>query len=141
MTGKRRVVITGLGAVTPLGNSVLDTWKNALEGRSGISHIKNFDTKDCPVTIAAEVKGFDVTSPKGPFHPNFRDASFEVTQAANSKDARRVGKFVHFALAAGLEAYADSGLDLVRNKIAPERMGCNIGVGMGGLPEIEERPQ
>lgn len=134
-TGKRRVVITGLGAVTPLGLSAQDTWKSALEGRSGIGKTTHFDTVDCPVQISGEVKGFDVTRPVGPFHPA---ANLEITQAASSKDARRVGRFVHLALAAGLEAYGDSGLDLVRSQISPTRIGVNIGVGMGGLPEIEE---
>ncbi|MEK6577894.1 MAG: beta-ketoacyl-ACP synthase II [Bdellovibrionota bacterium] len=131
---KRRAVITGIGAVTPIGLSAQETWKNALEGRSGISNITIFDTVDCPVTIAGEVKGFDVTRPVGPYHPG---PGLTVTQAASSKDARRVGKFVHFALAAGLEAYGDSGLETYRSKFSPERIGVNIGAGMGGLPEIE----
>ncbi|OFZ21965.1 MAG: beta-ketoacyl-[acyl-carrier-protein] synthase II [Bdellovibrionales bacterium GWB1_55_8] len=134
----RRVVITGLGAVTPLGLSVPETWKNALEGRSGVGRISLFDLTDCPVTIAGEVKGFDVTRSIGPFRPDSAHPDQQLTQAANAKDARRVGRFVHFALAAGLEAYEDSGLDLVRSKIDPERMGINIGAGMGGLPEIIE---
>lgn len=132
--GKRRVVVTGMGTVNPLGLNVAETWQNAIEGRSGISTTTLFETTDCPVTISGEVKGFDVTRPMGPFHPT---PHTQITQAANSKDARRVGRFVHFALAAGLEAYGDSGLDSVRSQLAPERMGVNIGVGMGGLPEIE----
>lgn len=133
--GKRRVVVTGIGAVSPLGLSVKETWNNALQGQSGIGRISLFDLAECPVTIAGEVKGFDVTQPVGPFHPS-KDT--QVSQAANPKEARRVGRFVHFALAAGLQAYGDSGLDLIRSKIDPERMGVNIGVGMGGLPEIED---
>lgn len=135
---KRRVVVTGIGAVTPLGLSTQETWRSALEGRSGVAKISLFDATDCPVTFAAEVKGFDVTRPVGPFHPNPGDTASAMTQAANAKDARRVGRYVHFALAAGLEAYADSGLDAARSLIAPERIGVNIGVGMGGLPEICE---
>ncbi len=136
---KRRVVVTGIGAVSPLGNTALETWKNTLEGKPGVNTITLFDTKDCPVTIAAEVRGFDVTKPLGPFHPaaSATGPGDPLTTAANSKDARRVGRYVHFALAAGLEAYADSGLDAHRAKLNPERMGINIGVGMGGLPEIE----
>jgi 3-oxoacyl-[acyl-carrier-protein] synthase II len=130
----RRVVITGIGAVTPLGLTAMETWKHALEGRSGIGKITLFDSVGSPVTISGEVKGFDVTRPLGPFKPS---SESEVTQAANSKEARRVGRFVHFALAAGLEAYGDSGLDAVRSTLSPERMGINIGAGMGGLPEIE----
>jgi 3-oxoacyl-[acyl-carrier-protein] synthase II len=135
---KRRVVITGMGAVTPLGLNVQETWRNALEGRSGIARITSFDTTDCPVTIAGEVKGFDVTRPAGPFTPDPKHPENTVTQAANTKDARRVGRFVHLALSAGLEAYADSGLDSIRNQISPERIGTNIGVGMGGLNEIAD---
>lgn len=136
---RKRVVITGVGAVTPLGLSAKETWSNALEGKSGVGQISLFDAvgTQCPVTFAAEVKSFDVTKALGPFHPVPGSAEHTVTQAANSKDARRVGRFVHLALAAGLEAYGDSGLDAVRAKIDPERMGINIGVGMGGLPEIE----
>lgn len=131
----RRVVVTGIGGVTPLGLSFEETWKGIREGKSGVSTTTCFDTTGCPVKISAEVKGFDVTRSVGPFRPS---PSLIVTQAANSKEMRRVGKFVHFALSAGLAAYEDSGLDLVRSQIDPERMGTNIGVGMGGLPEIEE---
>jgi 3-oxoacyl-[acyl-carrier-protein] synthase II len=131
---KRRVVITGIGAVSPLGLTAGETWRNALEGKSGIDKITLFDTTDCPVTFAGEVKGFDVTRAMGPFNPA---PGVTVTQAANAKDARRVGRFCHLGMVAGLEAYADSGLDAVRSKIDPTRMGVNIGAGMGGLPEIE----
>ena len=131
----RRVVVTGVGVVSPLGLSSQETWKNAIEGRSGIQKISLFDTTDCPVKIAAEVKGFDVTRSVGPYYPS---PGSVITQAASSKDARRVGRFVHLALAAGLQAYEDSGLDSCRSSVDPKRMGVNIGVGMGGLPEIEE---
>jgi 3-oxoacyl-[acyl-carrier-protein] synthase II len=135
----RRVVVTGIGAVTPLGLNARETWTNALEGKPGIGKITLFDTTDCPVQIAGEVKGFDVSRPTGPFYPHatHSEKGEALTMAANSKDARRVGRFVHFALAAGLEAYGDSGLDSHRPNISPERLGINIGVGMGGLPEIE----
>jgi 3-oxoacyl-[acyl-carrier-protein] synthase II len=116
-----------------------DSWTNALEGKPGISKIEGFDTQDCPVLIAGEVKGFNYALPMGPFYPHATgsEKGEALTQAANSKDARRVGRFVHFSLVAGLEAYGDSGLDSYRAQISPERMGINIGVGMGGLPEIE----
>lgn len=133
-SARRRVVITGLGAVSPLGLNAQDTWRSALEGRSGVDLITSFDPTDAPVKIAAEVKGFDFTRPVGPFYPA---PGLEVTQAANTKEARRVGRFVHLATAAGLEAYGDSGLDSYRDRIPAERMAINIGVGMGGLPEIE----
>lgn len=112
----RRVVITGMGCVSPLGLSAPETWKNALAGKSGVARITSFDPQDCSVSIAAEVKGFEV---------------------AHAKDARRVGRFVHFTLAAGLEAYKNSGLSESRKDFSPERIGVNIGVGMGGLGEIE----
>ncbi len=131
---QRRVVVTGMGAISPLGLSTQETWKGALDGRTGIARTTSFELTDCPVTISGEVKGFDVTRAVGPYSPG---PGAQVTQAANSKEARRVGKFVHFALAAGLEAYEDSGLDSIRSQISPDRMGVNIGVGMGGLPEIE----
>jgi 3-oxoacyl-[acyl-carrier-protein] synthase II len=133
-SGIRRVVVTGIGAITPLGLSVSDTWKNALEGVSGIGAITHFDATECPVKFAGEVKGFDVTKPVGPFHPA---SDSTVTQACSEKDMKRFGRFTHLGLAASMEAYADSGLDAHRSQISPERMGVNIGVGMGGLPEIE----
>ncbi|MBI2711417.1 MAG: beta-ketoacyl-ACP synthase II [Bdellovibrio sp.] len=133
-TGKRRVVVTGIGAVSPLGLNARETWSHALEGRSGISRTTVFDLTDCPVTISGEVKGFDVTRAVGPFHPK---PGLTVTQASSAKDARRVGRFAHLGFAAALEAYGDSGLDAYRSQISPDRLGCNIGAGMGGLPEIE----
>ncbi len=126
-----------MGAVTPLGLSARETWANALEGRSGAGKITLFDPTDCPVNIACEVKNFDVTKAAGPYKPNPNDPAFFVSQAANAKVARRVGRFTNFALAAGLEAYGDSGLDAVRSQIPSTRIGVNIGAGMGGLPEIE----
>ncbi len=134
-SSNRRVVITGLGAVTPLGLSAPETWKNILEGRSGIGRISHFDATDCPVQIAGEIKGFDVTRAVGPYHPSIGNS---VTQAASTKDARRFGRFTHLALSAGLEAYADSGLDSYRAHISPDRIAVSIGTGMGGLPEIED---
>jgi 3-oxoacyl-[acyl-carrier-protein] synthase II len=134
----KRVVITGMGAVSPIGLNASQTWRSALEGRSGMATITHFDPVDSPVSFAAEVKGFDITVPQGPFTPDPTQPDKKIVQAGNSKDARRVGRYVHFALVAGLEAYADSGLDAYRSKIDPTRMGVNIGVGMGGLPEIEE---
>ena len=132
--GKRRVVVTGISAITPLGLNITESWKSLIEGRSGIAQTTLFDTALCPVTFSGEVKNFDVTQPLGPFQPS---PGVQVTQAANSKDARRVGRFAHFAMVAGLQAYGDSGLDHVRSQIAPDRMGVNIGAGIGGLPEIE----
>ena len=131
----RRVVVTGIGAVNPLGLSVPETWRQAVTGQSGVARITLFNCDDAPVQIAAEVKHFDVTRTVGPYHPT---PDTELTQASSARDARRVGRFTHLALAAGLEAYGDSGLDAHRARIDPTRLGVNIGVGMGGLPEIEE---
>src|SRR3954471_5040550 len=97
-SGGRRVVITGIGAISPIGMSARETWSNALEGKSGVGPITLFDSKDSPVTFAAEVKGFDLTRAVGPYHPA---PGATVTQAGSAKDARRVGRYVHFALAAG----------------------------------------
>ncbi len=133
---KKRVVVTGIGAVSPLGLTARESWGHALEGKPGPGPITLFDPQESPVTFAAEVRGFDVTRASGPFYPRGR-AEAAVTQAANAKDARRVGRYVHFALAAGLEAYEDSGLDAQREQLNSDRMGINIGVGMGGLPEIQ----
>ncbi len=137
----RRVVVTGIGAVSPLGLTAGETWTNALEGRSGIDRITHFDPTDCTVQIAGEVKGFDVTKPiPSPLQPRplANPPEPPITIVANPKEARKIGRFSHLGMAAGLEAYADSGLDALRSKIDPTRMGVNIGVGMGGLPEIEE---
>lgn len=139
MSHARRVVITGIGAVSPLGLTASESWKSALEGKSGLGRISLFDSTDCPVQIAAEVKGYDVTKPlEKPLNPRpSAGPEGTLSVAANSKDARKTGRFTHFAMSASLEAYTDSGLDLVRSKIDPTRLGVNIGVGMGGLPEIE----
>lgn len=131
----KRVVITGLGAVTPLGLSAPASWKSAVEGRSGIGTITSTDMTGSPVTIAGEVKGFEPTAPCGPFKPTSQST---ITQVMSTKDIRKFGRYVHLAVAAGLEAYGHSGLDSCRDKVNPHRMGVNIGVGMGGLNEIEE---
>jgi len=88
-----------------------------------------------PVTFACEVKNFIPEMPVGPFHPK---AGATVAEVANKKEARKMGRFIHFGMAAGLEAYGDSGLDAIRDKIPAERFGINIGVGMGGLNEIAD---
>ncbi|PTY05471.1 beta-ketoacyl-[acyl-carrier-protein] synthase II [Opitutaceae bacterium EW11] len=138
--GRRRVAITGLGAVTPLGLTTMDTWSGLVDGRSGVGPITRFDPTGCPVQFAAEVKGFEpaaaILAPEKAVHP--RGAGSEaVTAAVSQKDAKKLGRFTHLGLAAALQAYADSGLDQVRDQIRPERMGVNMGVGLGGLPEIE----
>lgn len=137
LTSLRRVVVTGVGAVTPCGNSAAETWASLTAGKSGIAKITRFDASTCPVQIAAEVKGFDVSKPLAtPLHP--RGAGEEpLTQVLTLKDVKKFGRFTHLGAAAAIEAYADSGLDAHRGSLLAERMGVNLGVGLGGLPEIE----
>ena len=115
---RRRVVVTGLGIVSPVGNTVEEAWQNILAGRSGIAPITKFDTTSFPVQFAGEVKNFDVTS------------------YISAKDARRMDDFIHFGLAAGIQAVRDAGLDK-EGAADPERVGVAIGSGIGGLPLIE----
>jgi len=134
---RRRVVITGIGAVTPLGLDAPATWAGLVAGRSGIGPITRFDTTDCPVKIAGEVRDFDPIRPlAAPLLPHGA-GSEPVTSAFTAKDAKKFGRFTHLGCAAAVEAYVDSGLDAQRAGLAPERIGVNLGVGLGGLPEIE----
>ena len=133
----RRVVITGIGAVTPVGLTAKETWANLVAGRSGIGPITRFDATGCAARIAGEVRGFEPTAtlpaalrPRG-------EAGEPITQSFTPKDVKKFGRFSHLGVAAALEAYADSGLDAVRGTLSNERMGVNLGVGIGGLPEIE----
>ncbi|WP_035056174.1 beta-ketoacyl-ACP synthase II [Andreprevotia chitinilytica] len=116
---KRRVVVTGLGHISPVGNDVATGWANLLAGQSGIGQITRFDASDLACTIAGEVKGFD------------------ITQYISAKDARRMDVFIHYGIAAALQAIADSGLDDAAG-LDKTRVGVNIGSGIGGLPLIEE---
>jgi 3-oxoacyl-[acyl-carrier-protein] synthase II len=115
---QRRVVVTGLGIVSPVGNGVEAAWANVIAGRSGISRITRFDASGYASRIAGEVKGFD------------------VTRYLSAKDARRMDRFIHFGMAAGIEALADSGLTVTPQNA--ERIGVVIGSGIGGLPMIED---
>jgi 3-oxoacyl-[acyl-carrier-protein] synthase II len=133
----RRVVITGIGAVTPCGNTAAETWASLTSGRSGIGRITRFDPTGCTAQIAGEVKNFDparlLPAPLRPRGP----ASEPVTQALSPKDVKKFGRFTHLGVGAAVEAYADSGLDAHRGTLPAERMGVNLGVGLGGLPEME----
>ena len=134
---RRRVVLTGIGAVTPVGLTAPATWAGLVAGQSGIGLITRFDTTVCPVKIAGEVRGFDPLRPlPAPLHPRGPGGE-ALTSAFTGKDAKKFGRFTHLGTAAAVEAYADSGLDAHRASIAPERIGVNLGVGLGGLPEIE----
>lgn len=115
---KRRVVITGLGIVSPVGIGVAQAWQNIVDGKSGIGRITHFDPSLFACQIAGEVKDFD------------------VTQYLPAKDARRMDRFIHFGMVAGMEAFKDSGIEVTEQNA--ERIGVNIGSGIGGLPMIED---
>lgn len=115
---KRRVVITGLGIVSPVGTGIAQAWKNIVDGKSGIARISRFDTSLFASKIAGEVKDFD------------------VNQYLSAKDARRMDVFIHYGLAAGIEAIKDAGIEVTEQNA--ERIGVNIGSGIGGLPMIED---
>ncbi|MDQ5850224.1 MAG: beta-ketoacyl-ACP synthase II, partial [Pseudomonadota bacterium] len=114
---RRRVVVTGLGIVCPIGNTVQQAWDNALAGKSGITRITRFDPSRLSSQIAGEVKGFDVAPYMSP------------------KEARRMDLFIHYGMAAGLQAWRDAGVQLTPDNA--ERIGVNFGSGIGGLPMIE----
>jgi 3-oxoacyl-[acyl-carrier-protein] synthase II len=136
-TSNRRVVITGLGAVTPVGNSAKDTWAALAAGRSGIAKITRFDPTGCNAQIAGEVKNFDPTRLlDAPLHPRGLNEA-PLNQVLTQKDVKKFGRFTHLGSVAAVEAYADSGLDAHRAELNSERMGVNLGVGLGGLPEME----
>jgi 3-oxoacyl-[acyl-carrier-protein] synthase II len=112
------------------------TWASLVAGKSGIGQITRFDPTGCNATIAGEVRGYDPTLAIGStVFP--RGAGGEpVSAPMNPKDVRKLGRFTHLGLGAGLEAYVDSGLDAFRSSLPSERVGVNLGVGLGGLPEI-----
>lgn len=132
---RRRVVVTGMGTVNPLANTVAETWNSLVTGRSGIGPISLFDAALSPVRIAGEVRNCNVTAPLlSPLRPSPERL---VERAVETKELKRMGRFTHLGLVAAVQAYQDSGLDGVRDHLAPDRIGVNIGVGMGGLPEIQ----
>jgi 3-oxoacyl-[acyl-carrier-protein] synthase II len=134
---RRRVAITGVGAVTPLGNSAPENWAAMIAGRSGLGRITRFDPTGCNAQIAGEVKNYDPTRPlSAPLHPR-GPGSDPVTQGLTPKDVKKFGRFTHLGVGAAVEAYADSGLDAHRASLSAERFGVNLGVGLGGLPEME----
>lgn len=116
---KKRVVITGIGAITPLGNSVNTFWENIKKGTCGITEISRFDTENFDVRIAAEVKDFDPQ--------NYMD----------KKEARRMDRYTQFSMAAAHMAIKHAELDL--NKVNPERMGVILGSGIGGIETLEKQ--
>jgi 3-oxoacyl-[acyl-carrier-protein] synthase II len=121
---RRRVVVTGLGCVTPVGNTVAQSWSQLLAGQSGIDLITQFDPAAMACRIAGEVKGFN------------------ISEYIPEKEARHMDRFIHLGIAAAAQAVADSGLP-TREALAARpdlavRIGCNIGSGIGGLPMIEQ---
>jgi 3-oxoacyl-[acyl-carrier-protein] synthase II len=136
-SANRRVVITGVGAVTPLGHTAADTWAGLVSGRSGIGRITRFDATGCTAQIAGEVTNFDPTKALAtPLRPRGADGD-PMTAVFSPKDAKKFGRFTHLGATAAVEAYADSGLDAMRDKLDSVRLGVNLGVGLGGLPEME----
>jgi len=117
----RRVVVTGLGLISPIGNTVGEAWSNLLAGQSGISNITRFDASGISSRIAGEVKGF------------------HVEDYIPGKDAKHMDTFIHFGFAAAVQAVQDAGLSTgdALSEEAAERIGCMIGSGIGGIPEIE----
>ncbi len=115
---RRRVVVTGLGIISPVGNTVASAWDNIVNGRSGIDRVTRFDASTLPTRIAGEVKDFDVASYLSP------------------KEARRFDTFIHYGLAAAMDAIKDAGI--TEKPENSERIGVCIGSGIGGLPLIED---
>jgi 3-oxoacyl-[acyl-carrier-protein] synthase II len=115
---RRRVAVTGLGIVCPVGNTVEEAWSSLVAGKPGIGPITRFDAAAFACRIAGEVKGFDIAA----YLP--------------AKEARHMDTFIHYGLAAGIQAWKDSGLQVTEANA--ERIGVNIGSGIGGLPRIEE---
>ena len=119
---RRRVVVTGLGCISPVGNTVAQSWDSLLAGKPGIDYITQFDASNFACKFAGEVKGFN------------------IEDYISEKEARHMDRFIHLGLAAACQAVADSGLptgDALANEMAT-RIGCNIGSGIGGLPMIEQ---
>ena len=115
---KRRVVVTGLGIISPVGNSVKHSWDNILNGVSGIDYLTNLDTEGQVVTFGGSVKDFDICDYISP------------------KDAKKMDIFIHYGMAAGIQAIEDSGIEVTEENA--ERIGVAIGAGIGGLHTIEK---
>ena len=113
---KRRVVVTGLGLLTPVGNTVEESWKNIVAGKSGIAPITAFDASAFTTRISGSVKDFD------------------ATEYLSVKDIKKMDIFIHFGIAAGVQALEDSGIEVTEENA--ERIGVAIGSGIGGLPTI-----
>ncbi len=117
MQNKRRVVVTGMGIISPVGSELEKAWQNILAGHSGIDRITHFDAEGFPARIAGEIRDFDVNKYLRP------------------KDSRKMDPFIHYGMAAGLDALADSGLEITPENA--ERVGVYIGSGIGGIQSIQ----
>jgi 3-oxoacyl-[acyl-carrier-protein] synthase II len=115
---KRRVVVTGLGIVSPVGNSVKQSWDNILNGVSGINYLTNMNTDGQSVTFGGSIKDFN------------------ITEYISPKDAKKMDIFIHYGMAAGIQAIEDSGIEVTEKNA--ERIGVAIGAGIGGLNTIEK---
>lgn len=115
---KRRVVITGLGLLSPVGTTVAESWENILNGKSGIAKITRFDPSEFPTHFGGAVKDFD------------------LSQYISPKDAKKMDPFIHYGVVAGLQAIDDAGLEITEDNA--ERIGVAIGSGIGGIPGIEQ---
>ncbi|MCW8884446.1 MAG: beta-ketoacyl-ACP synthase II [Motiliproteus sp.] len=115
---RRRVVVTGLGMLTPVGNTVNETWENILNGKSGIADLEHFDTSAYNTRFGGSIKDFD------------------VSQYMSVKDARKMDLFIQYGMAASIQAFEDSGLEVTEQNA--DRIGAAIGSGIGGLPMIEK---
>ncbi|RKJ60780.1 beta-ketoacyl-[acyl-carrier-protein] synthase II, partial [Butyricicoccus sp. 1XD8-22] len=116
---KRRVVITGVGAVTPLGNSAEETWANVKAGKSGVGPLTRIDAEKFPAKVAAEVKDFD------------------IEQYIERKEARKMDRFTHYALASAMMAVKDANLEITEANA--NRIGVWIGSGIGGMETYENQ--
>jgi len=115
---KRRVVITGMGIVSPVGNTVEESWKNILAGKSGITFLTNIDTQGQSVKFAGSIK------------------NFEISDYLTPKEAKKMDTFIHYGMAAGIQAFEDCGIEVTEEN--SERIGVAIGAGIGGLSTIEK---
>ena len=115
---KRRIVITGLGIVCPVGNTITEAWGNILNGNSGIASLENIDTEGQTVTFGGSIKNFDVSEYLSP------------------KEAKKMDIFIHYGMAAAIQAIEDSGIEVTESNA--ERIGVAIGAGIGGLTTIEK---
>ena len=117
----RRVVVTGLGMVTPVGRTVNETWANILAGTSGAALIESFDVSAYTTQFSASVKGFD------------------ISQYLSAKESRIQDVFVQYGMVAGIQAMQDSGLEVTEENAS--RIGCSIGSGIGGIGQIEKNSE